>query len=190
MSFQREQRDVGHTRLGPDINHFALNQTAGGRIPPGSATTVGPEPLPPFSDLVEIDCQDCGGRGYDPGSVNPQEAEDCTACHGSGKETILRNYLAEAFRIAANPQANLPLERAHLIALTAYARHSNSPSSLIVAGCLSWRSDPPPVGFLVSGRLSIAPLLRYVWLFRAARRPSWRAWLLRGSRSTPLAAST
>jgi hypothetical protein len=73
---------------------------------------------------VEIDCQDCGGRGYDPGSVNPQEAEDCLACQGSGKESIVRNYLAEAFRIAANPQANLQPERAHLVALTAYARQT------------------------------------------------------------------
>jgi hypothetical protein len=40
------------------------------------------------------------------------------------KEAILRNYLAEAFRIAANPQANLPVERAHVVALTAYARQT------------------------------------------------------------------
>ena len=127
MSFQWEERHLGQTERGPGLGQserLAVHRAALGRIPPASATTVGPEPMPPFSDLVEIDCQDCGGRGYDPGGINPQEAEDCPACHGSGKETILRNYLAEAFRIAANPQANLPLERAHLVALTAYARQT------------------------------------------------------------------
>jgi hypothetical protein len=127
MSFQWEERYLGQTEhcigLGQSEG-LAVHRDAPGRIPPASATRVAPEPLPPFSDFVEIDCQGCGGRGYDPGSVNPQEAEDCTACHGSGKETILRNYLAEAFRIAANPQANLQLERAHLVALTAYARQT------------------------------------------------------------------
>jgi hypothetical protein len=43
-------------------------------IPPGRSTTVVPELLPPFSDLVEIDCQDCGGRGYDPGGINLRAA--------------------------------------------------------------------------------------------------------------------
>jgi hypothetical protein len=127
MSSQWEERYLGQTEHGPGLvqsTDFALHKLSAARIPPGRATTVAPEPLPPFSDLVEIDCQDCGGRGYDPSSINPQEAEDCSACHGTGKETILRNYLAEAFRIAANPQANLQLERAHLVALTAYARQT------------------------------------------------------------------
>jgi hypothetical protein len=127
MSFQWEERYLGQARHRSDVRQsegFTSHEPPPGRISPRTATTVGPEALPPFSDLVEIDCQDCGGRGYDPGSVNPQEAEDCSACHGSGKETILRNYLAEAFRIAANPQANLQLERAHLVALTAYARQT------------------------------------------------------------------
>jgi hypothetical protein len=127
MSFQWEERHLGQTEHRPGLDQkegHAVNRAAPGRIPPSRATTVAPEPLPPFSDFVEIDCQGCGGKGYDPGGINPQEAEDCSACHGSGKETILRNYLAEAFRIAANPQANLQLERAHLVALTAYARQT------------------------------------------------------------------
>ena len=127
MSFQSEERYLRPTEGGPGLGQnegLAVHRVAPGRIPPARATTVGPEPLPPFSDLVEVDCQDCGGRGYDPGGSNPQEAEDCPSCRGSGKETILRNYLAEAFRIAANPQSNLQLERAHLVALTAYARQT------------------------------------------------------------------
>lgn len=93
---------------------------------PARATAVAPEALPPFSELVEVNCQDCGGRGYDPGTVSSHEPDDCCACGGSGKETILRNYLAEAFRIAADPNAELLLERAHLVALTAYARQTIS----------------------------------------------------------------
>lgn len=127
MSFHWEERYLGQTEHRPGLGQsggLAVHRAAPGRIPPARATTVAPEPLPPFSDLVEIDCQGCGGRGYDPGSVNPQEAENCPSCHGSGKETILRNYLAEAFRIAANPQANLQLDRAHLVALIAYARQT------------------------------------------------------------------
>jgi hypothetical protein len=127
MSFQWEESQFGQTEHRPALGHgtgFAPHQTVPGRIPVGRATTVASEPLPPFSDLVEIDCQDCGGKRYDPGAINTKESEDCSACHGTGKETILRNYLAEAFRIAANPQVNLQLERAHLVALTAYARQT------------------------------------------------------------------
>ena len=127
MSFQRQERYLRQTEHEPALGQnddLSVDRAAHRRIPPSRATTVGPEPLPPFSDLVEIDCQDCGGRGFDPSGINPQEGEDCPACRGSGKETILRNYLAEAFRIAANPQSNLQLERAHLVALTAYARQT------------------------------------------------------------------
>ena len=127
MSFQWEERYLEQTEHRPRLDQserFSGHWVAPRGIPPGSAMTVGPEPLPPFSDLVEIDCQDCDGKGYDPGGINPQEAEECSACRGSGKEMVLRNYLAEAFRIAANPQANLQLERAHLVALTAYARQT------------------------------------------------------------------
>jgi len=107
-------------------NHFAAPQREDQSIPPQGTIVFAPDPLPPFSELVEINCQDCGGTGFDPGTVNPREPEDCPACHGSGKETILRNYLAEAFRIAADPATNLQLERVHLVALTAYARQTVS----------------------------------------------------------------
>jgi hypothetical protein len=127
MSFQWEERHLGQTEHSVGLGQsedLAVHRALPARIPPTSTTKVGPEPLPPFSDLVEIDCQDCGGRGYDPGGINPQEADYCPTCYGSGKETILKNYLAEAFRIAANPQANLQLERAHLVAIIAYARQT------------------------------------------------------------------
>ena len=36
---------------------------------------------------LSIDCEDCGGTGRDPGSLNPFEPEDCPYCGGSGRET-------------------------------------------------------------------------------------------------------
>jgi hypothetical protein len=131
MSFELQQRYVrppeqAHMSAGTQVSDFAPHEREPKPIPPRWAKTVSPEPLPPFSALVEIACQDCGGKGYDPGSVNPQESENCSTCHGSGKETILRSYLAEAFRIAADPETSLQLERAHLVALTAYARQTVS----------------------------------------------------------------
>jgi hypothetical protein len=128
MSFQWEEHHLGKTEPGApgQSTGFALHKLTAARIPPARATTVARDPLPPFSEIVEVNCQDCGGRGYDPGSVCSHEPDDCAACAGSGKETVLRNYLAEAFRIAADPNADLRLERAHLVALTAYARQTIS----------------------------------------------------------------
>jgi hypothetical protein len=128
MNFQRQER---HLRWAEEANARIVRrdpscsvplESEPKAIPPRRARTVAPEPLPPFSALVEIPCQDCGAKGYDAGSLNPHQREVCPACQGSGKETVLRNYLAEAFRIAADPKTNLQLERAHLVALTAYAR--------------------------------------------------------------------
>jgi hypothetical protein len=34
----------------------------------------------------EIECEDCGGKGYDPGSL--YEPEPCATCGGSGSEVI------------------------------------------------------------------------------------------------------
>jgi hypothetical protein len=90
-------------------NSFAPHDRGPKPTPAGRVTEHASAAVPPFSDLVEINCQDCGGGGDDPGSVNPREPENCSTCHGSGKETILRSYLAEAFRIAADPETNLQL---------------------------------------------------------------------------------
>ena len=74
---------------------------------------------------VEQDCQDCGGSGYDSSSLDPF-GDICKSCMGSGKETVIRNYLAEALRIAANPESTRPVEREHLVAIVKYTRDAIS----------------------------------------------------------------
>lgn len=81
---------------------------------------------PPFTVQVTEDCEDCGGSGHDHGSLDPNYWEPCPAegCI-DGKVTFTRNYLAEAFRIAAGADgAPVTVEREHLIALTTYARQT------------------------------------------------------------------
>ncbi len=71
---------------------------------------------------VQEKCEECGGNGYDCGSLGPIEPEECPACHGSGKQIVVRNYLAEALRIAAGKSSMLA-QREHLQAVIQH-RHS------------------------------------------------------------------
>src|SRR5579864_2528614 len=104
MSFQREEPES--IRIKPPFAcfdmrvpySFAPHVPDPKSIPPGRAREQAAETLPPFSDLVEIDCRDRGGTCYDPGGLIAVEPSACHACLGSGKEIILRNYLGEAFR--------------------------------------------------------------------------------------------
>jgi hypothetical protein len=75
----------------------------------------------PFIAEFEIDCEECGGSGVDPGGLNAHEPEDCRVCHGAKRVTITRNYLGEAFAISSGQSAR-PIERQHLTALDAYSR--------------------------------------------------------------------
>ena len=84
------------------------------------------EPIPPFSDFVEVRCEDCDGTGYDVGSHQSFDPEDCPRCGGSGKELIFRNYLAEAFRIVSDPECKVEPCRQQMIALATYARQTVS----------------------------------------------------------------
>lgn len=79
------------------------------------------EECPPYTVEVETVCEDCDGTGRDRYSSNPFEFEPCDAqgCN-DGKVKVMRQYLAEAFRIAAGEQ--ITVEAGHLTALTAYAR--------------------------------------------------------------------
>jgi len=85
------------------------------RKPPASARELG------HVNVHEIDCQHCGGSGFDPGALDPF-GELCPRCKGSKKETVRRDYLAEAFQICARPDPQQRVERAHLVAIVEHCR--------------------------------------------------------------------
>ena len=85
-----------------------------------------PNKQPTYVAEVEVNCEECGGSGYDPGSLDPWGPEVCSVCHGAKTQTITRNYLAEAFQIAGNPDSLRPIERLHLIAIIQHCRQAVS----------------------------------------------------------------
>jgi RecJ-like exonuclease len=76
---------------------------------------------PPFVVCVEEKCEDCGGSGHDCGSLSPLEPKECPACHGSGKQVSVHNYLVEALRIAAG-NSSLLTQREYLLAVIQHCR--------------------------------------------------------------------
>jgi hypothetical protein len=108
-------------------NYFAGNEEPLRSLsdkPPAVVSEISrSEVVPPFTVEVEQDCEECGGTGTDPGSLNPWDGEPCRRCRGAKREFVIRQYLAEAFRIAAG-ESNRVAERAHLVALTQYARQT------------------------------------------------------------------
>jgi len=97
------------------------------------AVQANPQPLnvPPFVVAVEQDCSFCGGRGDDPGNVDPFSAgEPCPECGGSKKETVTRNYLGEAFKIAMGTGTMQP-EKAHIVATIEYCRLLSSAALML-----------------------------------------------------------
>ncbi len=88
------------------------------RLAPAKA----PEVIPPFAVSIEIPCDDCGGDGVDVGGLDPVNRTDCRRCQGTGKETLTRSYLAEAFAIAREAPDARVIQREHLVALAAYAK--------------------------------------------------------------------
>jgi hypothetical protein len=100
-------------------------ETPGAEIAPGiknSSQRDVSQVAAPFVIDQEIACEDCGGTGSDLGSLHPWDGEVCSRCAESGREMVTRNYLAEAFRIAGNPECTVPVERAHLVAIVQYCR--------------------------------------------------------------------
>ena len=96
------------------------------RKPPGGTLAHTREPIPPFSDFVEVRCEDCDGTGYDFGSHKEFDPEYCSRCGGSGMAVVFRNYLAEAFRIVSDPHCEVDLCREQIVALATYARQTVS----------------------------------------------------------------
>ena len=83
-----------------------------------------PEMLSPYVVEIEVNCDECGGSGFDPGGVDPWGPELCPACSGAKTRKITRNYLAEAFQITANPESTRPVERKHLVAIVQHCREA------------------------------------------------------------------
>ena len=80
----------------------------------------------PYIATVEENCEECGGSGFDPGGIDPWGPEVCPKCRGAKTRTIIRNYLAEAFQIAANPESARQIERQHLVAVIQHCREAVS----------------------------------------------------------------
>ena len=80
---------------------------------------------------MEQPCEECGGSGFDPGGVDPWGPEPCPRCHGTKIQTAVRNYLAEAFQIAANPDCTRPVERHHLVAVIQHCREVVSAMAIL-----------------------------------------------------------
>lgn len=95
------------------------------RITRSSAGNIS-QKVAPFVVEHEFQCDECGGSGFDPGGIDPWGPEPCPVCRGKGTQRITKNYLAEALRIAANPECLLPVERAHLVAIVQYCRQAVS----------------------------------------------------------------
>jgi hypothetical protein len=93
----------------------------------GKATeTARPEALAPYILEVEMNCDQCGGSGFDPGGLDPCGPEPCPVCHGAKTQIVIRNYLAEAFHLAASPESTRPIERQHLVAVIQHCREAVS----------------------------------------------------------------
>ena len=89
-------------------------------------TNIHPQNFSRYIVEVEVNCDECGGSGFDPGGIDPWGPEPCRVCRGTRKQRIRRNYLAEAFQIAANPESVRLVERRHLIAIIQHCREAVS----------------------------------------------------------------
>jgi hypothetical protein len=97
--------------------------------PPALAQTMPARPLvarcaedlplafPPYSSIIETDCDDCGGDGRN--HDLDDDYEPCDHCI-DGKQSVLRNWLGEAFQIE-NGQLEISPRREHLTAIRHYA---------------------------------------------------------------------
>jgi len=90
--------------------------------------SANPKSLADYTVQINADCDECGGSGYDRGGLDPWGPEPCPRCHGAKTQTITRNYLAEAFQIAANPDSLRPVERVHLVAILQHCRQAVTPN--------------------------------------------------------------
>jgi hypothetical protein len=80
--------------------------------------------------IIDPRCLTCAGAGtIQPETLTPHGVEEphiCIDCGGSGE----RNYLAEAFRIAAG-KSSLICERPHLVAIVNHCRDLTSAALIL-----------------------------------------------------------
>ena len=103
------------------VQHSNGHQGVVARKPVASACSPAQTANPGQPIVVKQNCEECSGTGRDPGALNPWDAEACPTCHGTGVQTIERNYLAEAFRIAAD-ENHRPPEPEHVKAVVEHCR--------------------------------------------------------------------
>lgn len=77
-----------------------------------------PAPVEPYSSIIELDCDVCGGDGRNHDC--PDDYERCEHCAG-GEVAVLRNWLTEAFQISEG-QLDTDLRIEHLRAMRHYAK--------------------------------------------------------------------
>lgn len=113
--------DKGFRLVDQDSAHLQPPRSTGNAL-----ETARQEMHAPFVLEVEENCEECGGSGFDPGGIDPWGPEPCPVCDGAKTRRITRNYLAEAFQIAANPESTRPVERQHLVAVIQHCRQAVS----------------------------------------------------------------
>jgi hypothetical protein len=122
-TFQTENRDATPIER---VESMAAPYLSALKRAANTKETARPEALPPYVMEVEVNCDECGGTGFDPGGIDPWGPEPCPACRGAKRQLITRNYLAEAFQIAANSESTRPIERQHLVAVIQHCRQAVS----------------------------------------------------------------
>jgi len=78
-----------------------------------------PAPIVPYSTIIEMECDVCGGDGRNHDVQD--DYEPCEHCI-DGKVAVLRNWLVEAQQIEAGQLTTTELRREHLTALHHYVQ--------------------------------------------------------------------
>ena len=140
---------------------------------------------PSYIVQVQVNCEECGGSGFDPGGIDPWGPETCPVCHGARTLRIVRNYLAEAFQIAANPNSTRQVERQHLVAIVQHCREMVIAS--IGLADVAWdRDDGEKVVVKGVGRadfLALGALVQGVYMLHSRNAMEQHGW--RCSRCRP-----
>jgi len=136
---EQSLESIETTQTGAVISPVKVTEALAMSAPPSKSVIMGTENIYsrhqdvitigvafPFVVQQEIACEECGGSGFDPDGIDPWGPEVCPKCRGAKTQIITRNYLAEAFQIAANPDSVHQIERRHLVAVIQHCREAVS----------------------------------------------------------------